>query len=214
MKERFLNMSDLKKVFSVEKYKGNTYCIEFEDGERIYLNSTIVSQFSLKAGVEIPQNALDEVVFANDFRRAKERALYLLDYRDYSFKELFGKLEKNYADDICYAVMERLVELRLINDRKYAENLARQYVEVKRFGKYRASFEMYKKGIDKELIEEILEPYEDETLERLDELIEKKYARYLVDQKGVQKVKNALSRQGYSYSDIKAVLENYLDEVE
>ena len=45
-------------------------------------------------------------------------------------------------------------------------------------------------------------------------MVEKKYARYLVDRKGVQKVKNALVRQGYSYSDINAVLENYLDEVE
>jgi len=73
---------------------------------------------------------------------------------------------------------------------------------------------MYKKGLDKELIAEMLEPYEEETQERLDTLVAKKYARYLVDQKGVQKVRNALTRQGYSYADIKAVLENYLDEVE
>lgn len=207
-------MPELKKIYSIEKYKGSTYCIEFEDGDKLYLNSSIISQFSLKPEVEIPESALDEIVFENDFRRAKERALYLLDYRDHSYQELFKKLEKNYSDDICYAVMEKMVELRVINDRKYAVNLARQYVEVKHFGKYRASSEMYKKGLDKELIEEILEPYEDETLERLDALVEKKYARYLVDKKGEQKVKSALVRQGYSYSDIKAVLENYLYEEE
>lgn len=207
-------MQDYRKIFSVEQYKGSTYCILFEDGERIYLNSEIISKYSLKSDIEIPQSALDEIIFDNDFRRAKERALYLLDYRDYSYKELFEKLEKNYCEEICFEVLNRLVELRLINDRKYAENLARQYVEVKKYGKYRARFEMQRKGLDRELIDEILEDYEEETIERLDALVEKKYARYLVDRKGVQKVKNALVRQGYSYSDINAVLENYLDEVE
>ena len=73
---------------------------------------------------------------------------------------------------------------------------------------------MRKKGLDKELIDEIIERYEDSTENRLSELVKKKYARYLIDEKGIKKVKSALVRLGYSYSDIKAVLENYLDEVE
>jgi len=207
-------MAEVKIILSVDKYKGSTYCVEFEDGDKIYLNSTIIAKFSLRAEVGIPQEALDEIIFENDFRRAKERAFYLIDFRDHSYKELLDKLEKNYTEDVCSAVMAKMVELRLIDDRKYAEMVARNLVEVKHFGKYRASFEMYKKGLDKELIAEMLEPYEEETQERLDTLVAKKYARYLVDQKGVQKVRNALTRQGYSYADIKAVLENYLDEVE
>ena len=207
-------MSDLKKIFSVDKFKGSTYCVEFEDGDKVYLNSRFISSYSLKDGVCIPEEALAEIVFENDCRRAKERALYLLEYRDHSYKELCDKLEKNYSSDICTVVMEKMVELGLINDAEYAIKLARQLFEVKKYGKYRAMFEMRKKGIDKEIIEEIAEEYEEETDDRLDALIERKYSRYLVDRKGIIKVTNALARMGYSYSDIRYAIEKNMDEVE
>ena len=41
-------------------------------------------------------------------------------------------------------------------------------------------------------------------------LLRKKYLRKLEDEDGVKKVKNALARQGYSYSDINAVLDDIL----
>ena len=39
--------------------------------------------------------------------------------------------------------------------------------------------------------------------------MERKYERYLTDEKGVKKVKNALLRQGWSYSEVNAVLDLY-----
>ncbi len=39
--------------------------------------------------------------------------------------------------------------------------------------------------------------------------MERKYERYLTDEKGVKKVKNALLRQGYRYAEINAVLDLY-----
>lgn len=206
-------MSELRKIVNIEKYKGNTYCVEVDD-ERIYLHSSIISEYSLKVDMTIPQSALDEIIFQNDYRRAKERAFYLFDYRDHSYKELYDKLIKNYSEEVCDAVMDKMCELGLINDKKYAEKLARQLFEVKHVGKYKAKFEMQRKGIDKEIIDELLNEYEDDTTDRLKELIEKKYIRYITDKKGVQKVFNALVRCGYSYFDIREALNEYLDEVE
>ena len=141
-------------------------------------------------------------------------ALYLLDYRDHSYKELYDKLRRNYSPDICEAVMEKMIEIGVIDDRKYAERYARYLFEVKRAGKYKARAEMLKKGIDKEIVDEFLEEYEEDTQERLKELVEKKYARYLTDEKGVQKVFNALVRYGYNYSDVREVIKEFMDEVE
>lgn len=200
------------KIICLEKYKGKTYRIEFDNNETYFLHFDIICEFHLKEGMEIPSNAFEEIVFANDFRRAKERALYLLDYRDYSYTELFEKLEKNYSEDVCYKVLERMVELGTIDDRRYAERLARHYTEVKKFGYYRIASEMRNKGIPKDIIEEALSVYEDTVYERLFELINKKYYRYLDDEKGVKKVKNALVRYGYSYDDINAVLDEILCE--
>ena len=202
------------KITSLEKYKGKTYQVDFDNNDTYFWHFDIICEYHLKEGMEIPQSAVEDIVFSNEFRKAKERALYLLDYRDYSYTELFEKLEKNYSEDVCYKVMERMVELGTIDDRRYAERLARHYSDVKKFGYYRASAEMRNKGIPKEIIEETLSEYEDKVYERLFELINKKYYRYLDDEKGVKKVKNALVRYGYSYDDINAVLEEVINETD
>ena len=71
--------------------------------------------------------------------------------------------------------------------------------------------EMRLKGLSSEIIEEAMENFseEDEPFERLEKLVEQKYERYLTDRKGVEKVKNALARKGYSFGEIKEVLDLY-----
>ena len=122
------------KITGVSKYKGSTYMIEFEEGETAFLNYEIVSAYGLRAGLDMPESAWEKIVFDNEFRKAKERALYLLDYRDYSYVELYKKLEKNYSEEICDAVMDKMLELGTVNDRRYAQGLARTYVEVRKYG--------------------------------------------------------------------------------
>jgi regulatory protein len=192
-------------INSVTKYKGTTYEVII-DGNKIYLHRDIAADFGLRAGAEISAEKYGEMLLASDRRRAVERALYLLDYRDYSYVELFKKLRENYDEDICYYAVDKLVSLGMINDRRYAENLARKYIEVKKFGAYRASREMCQKGLDRELVDEVLSAYEDGTRERICEIIRKKYSGSLDDRDKVRKMKNALVRQGYSFDDINAAV--------
>lgn len=201
------------KIEKIEKYKGQTFGVYFEDGEPIFINQKIIGEFHLKEGMNVPSGAVEEIVRANDLRRARERALYLLDVREYSYAGLFKKLEANYDEDICFEVLNRLCEAGLVNDRRYAEQLGEYYVLTKKYGRYRAAGEMYKKGIPRELIDEVLDGYEDDSAERLYYLVEEKYARYLTDDKGVAKVKNALARRGFSYDDINAVIREFTEDM-
>lgn len=200
------------KITNVSKYKGLTYMVEFEGADTEFINKAIVDMFSLRSGMTIPESAWEQIREEEEYRKARERALYLLDFKDYSYVDLFHKLEKNYSEDVCYRVMDKMVEMGTINDRRYAEGLARHYVEVKKFGKYRALREMRGKGLTSQVAEEALEMYDDSYYERLYELVESKYLRYLDDEKGVNKVKNALVRYGYSYGLIKEVLRDIEDE--
>lgn len=200
------------KVTNVSRYKGMTYMIEFEDRDPEFLNQQTVNMFNLRAGASLPLSAWEDIKAEEEYRKARERALYLLDYKDYSYVDLFHKLEKNYSEDICYRVMDKMVEMGTINDRRYAEGLARHYVEVKKFGRYRALREMRQKGLTAQVAEEALEEYDDSYYERLYELVESKYLRYLDDDKGIARTKNALVRYGYSYDLIKEVLRDIEDE--
>ncbi len=201
-------------ITSIEKYKGSTMRVDFDEGEPLFINVDVLNEYHLQKGMTMPEPAVAEIIHANDFRRAKERALYLLDERDYSYIELYKKLERNYPEDICLEVCNRLSEIGCINDRRYSERLAEHYCITKRFGLRRAREEMRKRGISNDLITEALYPYEDTIPERIAELIDKKYARYLTDEKGVQKVKAALVRQGYSFSEVNKALAEYESEME
>lgn len=203
------------KIQSVTHYKGRAYCIETDSGEKYYLHQNIISDFKICSGMELSEKQFAEIMEASYKRRAYERALYLLDYRDYSYMELLEKLEATYPQSICSETVERLAENGLINDRRYAGNLAEKYCRIKKYGAYRARQELMRHGIDKVLADEVLEDYEDDVCDRITEVIEKKYAGLLAenpDRKNIVKVTNALVRLGYGYSDIKTALNNFLDE--
>lgn len=203
-------------VTDVSPFKGSMMCVELSGGGlaqemRIYIHSEIIRKYNVTKGMEISEEEADRLIYENDLRRARERALYLMESRDHSYRELFDKLEKNYSEDICFEVCNRLAEIGVINDRRYAEKLCRQLFEVKKLGRYRVKQEMRLRGLGAEIIEEAMENFseEDEPFERLEKLVEQKYERYLTDRKGVEKVKNALARKGYSFGEIKEVLDLY-----
>ena len=204
----------MHKITSIEKYKGSTYAVELDEEKTIYLHASIVADFGLYADMELSGERLREIRTASYERRAYERALFLLDYRDHSYYELVQKLKKNYPEQICYDTADRLAKNGLLDDRRYAESLARRYVEIKKWGRYRAKNEMRVRGLDKALIEEALERYEDSYCERISELIEQKYERYLIDKKGILKVKNALVRLGYSYDEVNHAISEFTDDAE
>ena len=196
-------------IESIEKFKGRTMKLTLSQGEPVCMNADIISRYGLKGGMTVPESAWAEIVHADVFRRARERAMYLLDYRGYSYAELVKKLMDNYDEDICFEVADKLAELGFLNDRRYAEALAARLCETKLLGAYRALPYMREKGIPMTLIKEALEPYEETASERAAELVRKKYMKYYdpEDRAMMQKLKNALARQGYSFSEIKQAIE-------
>jgi regulatory protein len=130
--------------------------------------------------------------------------MYLLDYRDYSYVELCKKLMNIYSEDICFEVADKLSELGFIDDRRYAETIARRQFEVKLFGAYRVRLYMREKGIPAAIIKQAIEPYSESAPERAAELIKRRYMKYYDpdDRALMQKLKNALARQGYGYGEI------------
>ncbi|NMB30559.1 MAG: regulatory protein RecX, partial [Clostridiales bacterium] len=68
-------------------------------------------------------------------------------------------------------------------------------------------------GIDKYLIEDLIYEIDpDEALDKIREVIERKYYRNLNDEKGVQRIIAALARMGHDYSDIRAVIRELTDD--
>lgn len=203
------------KITSVSKYKGSTYEVELDDGRKLYLHADIITDFGIHAGMETDRDTLKKIVYASNFRRAYQRALYLLDYRDYTYSEMFKKLVENYKSEaLCTAVMKRLTEHGFINDERYAERMARKLVEIKHFGYRRCKREIMLKGVDRFIAEDALTPYSETFDENLMELLRTKHSRYLTDiedRKSIEKVKSALVRYGYDFSEINRAVKEYFE---
>ncbi len=148
---------------------------------------------------------------------AKKRAMYLLGGKDYSKKELMNKLLNNYSPDVCAAAVAYAEEYGYIDDERYAKKLARQYIEVRKYGKQRAKMMMIQKGLGTSLTDEVLSAYSaDDLISEITALIEKKYYDRLFTQglegkKERQKILAALARRGYGYSDISAAINAVLN---
>lgn len=206
------------KITSVMRYKGSTYEAELDDGRKLYLHADIITDFGIYAGMETDRENLRRIIYASNFRRAYQRALYLLDYRDYTYSEMYEKLMGNYkSQPLCTAVMKRLTEHGFIDDERYAERMARRLVETKKYGYRRAKREIMQKGIDQFTAEDALEAYSGVYYENLTELLNTKHSRYLTDRedrKTIEKVKSALVRYGYGFSEINRAVKEYFESAD
>lgn len=199
----------MKQITGITEYSANRWKVEFDDEEKMLLHFDVIQKHSLSVGMTLTESEYNEIIYTGDIRRAKERALYLLDIKDYSFKELFLKLSQNYSEDICFEVMNILCDAGLINDYSYAAKLAEKLVCYKYRGYYRAKQEMKQKGLSNEIIDEALSEYSERFEENLRLLIENKYLSQISDRKSLQRVKQALIRQGYSYTEINNVISDF-----
>lgn len=182
------------------------------DGEFVMnLDTRTLIENRFDVGREIDDDDLHEIINLSNERRAKEKALWLISYRDHSKKELTDKIRRTCDEESAEKAVERMEELGLVNDRVFAERYARKLIFTKHMSKTAASFELARKGIDRELADEILESIEVDEREQIREVIDKKY-RNLSDEKIKRRAFSALQRLGYRFDDIRAVLEEYTEE--
>lgn len=205
------------RITELSPYKGTTWQITTESGGKIFIGQKTVEKMNLKKGMELPDSAIESIKEEDLERKSRERAMYLLSGRDYGFVELFRKLEKTYPKEMCLRTCKLMAEKGLVNDREYAFRLGKQLFVIKKESAVAVRYKLTQKGIPKDIISEVIDTYceDDEAVkERIKALVEKKYSRYLTDEAGVRKIKNALARLGYGYSDINSALKEFDNEEE
>lgn len=194
------------KLTAITLKKGSRYTLDVDDEYFFIVDIEIIERFGLHVGMDVDEDLLQSVRDGAEERKARERAYYLLSYRDHGQKELYDKLRRNVSDQVAAKTVAKMIEQGFLDDMRYGQKLAEHYLQVKKFPRRRALFEMTRKGIDRVLAEEILADYEIDPTEQIKQLIEQKHYRTLGMPNGDQKVIAALARQGFGYSDIKAVL--------
>ena len=147
---------------------------------------------------------------------ARQIALRQLTMAPRSRKELYDKmLTKGVPEHIAVAVLDRLVEVGLVDDVAYAHMLVRSKTNSRSLAKRALRVELTKKGIDPEIQNTVLADVTDEDEYRMaTELVAKKIRSMasLSSEARWRRLTGLLARKGYSTgTTIRVVKEQMLE---
>ncbi len=200
-------------TLTYKKGKGDKIHISVDGEYFMSVDEMYFSSLYLKNGQEITQDELLTLKSAIESRRAFNYAVSLLSKRDHSEYELRSKMKLKGLADGADEAIEKLKKFGYVDDEHFASLFVSELINVKKYGKRRIEQELYKKGIDRDVIRDALDNAEFPE-DGLKTLIKRKYFRYLNDEKGINKTINALLRLGYSYSEIRDALSEINDEAD
>lgn len=136
-----------------------------------------------------------------------------LGYRDRSVKEMRLKLnQKGYPEEVIEMVLEMLIKANLLNDERFATTFSRSKIEGKSWGPEKIRSELYIKGIDKELLEQVIRNmYEEYSQFDLIRKLLTKRLRYQdkLEQKDMKRHIDYLKRRGFRWDMIREVIAEY-----
>ena len=197
------------------------------DGEYIAtVNADYWFTCGIKSGSEVTPEQLEELLTESARRKMMNKALDLLSMRDYSRRELSDKLVtkawekkeqkdmdlgslKQQASDIC----DRLEELGLLNEERFARSYVDELIRRKHLSKSGLKTALIQKGVQRDIIETVLEEVDIDPVEQVRELLATKFKnRDLSDEKQKTRTVNALLRLGYRYNEINAAMDHRLEE--
>ncbi|EFR33110.1 regulatory protein RecX [Peptoniphilus harei ACS-146-V-Sch2b] len=193
---------------SFEKKK---FHVSFDNGEEIKISEDTLVNFGLYKGQEVEEEFVENLKFEDE----KSEAL-LLSYkflqRNKTKHQLVDYLYKNKIQrDIIDIILPILEEKKYLNDEDYARRYLSDALNIKKYGKIKTRYMLMSKGIDKKIIEKVMENYDYE-LEYMNalELIEKRISKDETDPKIINSAKNYLQGRGFEFEIINFTLDDYL----
>ena len=206
-------------IEKIAKKDSKNVVVHFDNGEALILSLDVFMQSGLKKNEEISDDRFSSLIRENKLFYIKQRAFGYLGRRPHSSSELRVKLlQKSYEKDLINEVIEYLIEKKYLNDLDFAKQFSKAKLDSKGWSKRRLKSELIKKGINSNIIEEVLnENYDEESeLKNATTAALKKLKTLKTKTGDVNVLKNKLSSflglRGYSYDITKEVCDKLIGE--
>ena len=193
-------------IIKAQKGRGSKIHLLLDDEYRITTDVDFWAENFIKDGTDIDDEEWENLVTKINYRKSFNKCADLLSRRDHSVKELKEKLLRTVDEASADKAIERFLELGYLDDEKFAKALAKHLYEVKNYSDNHVRQELYKRGISREIVYDIIDTSEIDSIETIINLVIKKYYNKLNAENGKEKVVAALMRKGFSYGDIKTAL--------
>jgi regulatory protein len=198
------------KITALQPQKRNKRRVSvFLDGTFLFgLSSETVGALGLRVGREVDRAELDRIAHEEQLHAARQYAFLLLSYKARTTSELTQRLtRKGFSPDIVYHTLQRLAELKMVDDAGFARRFAEDRIAIGHKGKWRVRGELLKRGIDRKQIDAAMEQAPDETAAAR-EVAEKYLSRNKRLEPVVLKRRlyALLARRGFSLDTIRRVM--------
>lgn len=199
------------KILKIEP-KGSRMLVFLDNNISFLLYKGEIRKFNIVEEAFIEEAVYLEIIELL-YKRARERALYLLDDSYKTEQQIQDKLKAGcYPEEIIHKVIEYLKEYGLIDDLRYCK----LYIDYKSSSKSKKKLiqDLYMKGVQKNIIEQAFLESDYVEEDSLGKVIEKRISRYdLENPKDIQKLYRYLIGKGYQYGDVKIALSKYIENI-
>lgn len=187
----------------------------FLDGEYSFsCSDEIIYRFGISKGKEIDMDKIKECIDDDNYIKAKDAALNMLERTYKSEKEIKDSLfKKKYDDSTIKRTIMFLKEYNFLNDESYTDMYIKE--KIKHDSKRKIRYSLLKKGIDKEIIDsKINDIHDEDEFESAMKLADSKYnilKKETADKRELfRKLSAYLVRKGYSYEVVNKIVRQLL----
>lgn len=202
------------KVTKIEPQKKNPRRVSiFIDNQfALGVSQELLLKFNLSEGIQLSGEQLELLEKEESVRQAKEIAFRSLSHTPKSTSEISKKLkERDFQEQVIGEVIRELEKYGYLNDRNFARMYSESCLRAKPLGPKLLSQKLFKKGLNKELIDEtVKEIYrQHDQVALAGRLLRKREGVYRgLDPRTARKRKaDYLARRGFGWDTIKEVLD-------
>jgi regulatory protein len=204
------------RITNIEYQKNNKRVNIYIDNKFAFgMSDELRFKFGLSIDDEINQDFIDNVIKSEEQMKVTNAAFNLLSFRQRSEKELCDALKrKGFEDSYISHTINYLKENNYLDDKKFAKSFIYDKQNLNKYGPNKIRYELYKKGISKDIIESTVIKDSNTEYDMALELAAKKLTNYKSQDKAsiYRKLGNLLQRKGYSYDVILKVLDNLIND--
>lgn len=199
-------------VLKYKKKRDGKYLVSFSNGKEMEMYEEVILKYELLLKKEIDAKKILDIIAYNQECDVYYVALKYMKARLRSRLEVFDMLKRReYPLELIDKALNRLTEQGYLNDLNYASSFLHNQIITTSRGPKRVSYELEKKGISKEIIQEVMGAYNAEIeLEKIEKIVRRMIASNR--NKGnlllKRKIEQELLHQGFHKQNIYTVLDS------
>ncbi len=182
----------------------------YADGEFLFTVPAVIWYSSrFREGDDVTEEELQELKKEADCSGAFDSAMRMLSLRAHSEFELKSKLKQKFSEEAVHHATQKLRELNLLDDGKFAFMYAEELYRRKGFAPKRIIIELKNRGIDPATAEKAVNSLDIDREIGIIKVIEKYHLSEDSTPKERDRIIRRLLNMGYSFSDISKYINVY-----